>query len=385
MKNLKKVASLMLALGLTVSALAGCGNASSKDTFKIGGMGPITGAAAVYGQAVMNSAQIAVDEINAAGGINGYQVEFKFEDDEHNAEKAVNAYNSLLDWKMQLLMGAVTSTPCITIVDKTNADNIFMLTPSGTATEAIAQDNAFRVCFSDPNQGTASAVYMGEHKLASKVAIIFNSSDAYSSGIKDNFVKEAANQGIEIVACEAFTDDTATDFTTQLQAAADGNAELIFLPIYYEAASLILTQAAQKEMTIPFFGCDGLDGILALDGFDKSLAEGVLLLTPFSANATDDKTVAFVNKYKEKCDGVVPNQFGADAYDAIYIIKAAIEKANLTPAASNEEIVEAMKKAMTEMTFSGITGTDITWGADGEPNKAPIVVEIVNGEYVILQ
>ncbi len=385
MKKFAKFASVVLATAMVVGSLAGCGKESASDTFKIGGIGPVTGGAAVYGQAVMNGAQIAVDEINAAGGINGYQIEFKFEDDEHNAEKAVNAYNSLLDWNMQLLMGTVTSTPCIAVVDKAVKDDVYMLTPSGTATEAIAQPNAFRVCFSDPNQGTASAQYIGEHKLATKVAIIFNSSDAYSSGIKDNFVEEAANQGFEVVACEAFTEDTASDFTTQLKAAVDGNADLIFLPIYYEAASLILTQAKQKEMTIPFFGCDGLDGILALKGFDTSLAEGVLLLTPFSATADDAKTQAFVEAYKARCNGDIPNQFAADAYDAIYIIKAAVEKANLTPASARKDICAAMEKAMTEITFTGITGSNITWSEDGEPNKAPIVVEIVNGEYVILK
>lgn len=384
MKKLSKVASVVLSAALAVSTLAGCGSASSSDTFKIGGIGPITGGAAVYGQAVMNGAQIAVEEINAAGGINGYQVEFNFADDEHDAEKAVNAYNTLLDWKMQILMGTVTSTPCIAVVDKTHNDNIFQLTPSGTATEAISYDNAFRVCFSDPNQGTASAKYMGENRLATKVAVIYNSSDSYSSGIKDNFVAESANQPFEVVACEAFTADTATDFTTQLQAAVDASADLIFLPIYYQEASLILTQASQKGMNVNFFGCDGLDGILGLDGFDNSLAEGVLLLTPFSATSTDEKTAAFVKKYNEKYSET-PNQFAADAYDAMFIIKAACEKANVTPASSNQEICEALKKAMTEITFTGITGSDITWAADGEPNKAPIVVEIKNGAYEILK
>ena len=384
MKKLSKVASVVLSAALAVSTLAGCGSASSSDTFKIGGIGPITGGAAVYGQAVMNGAQIAVEEINAAGGINGYQVEFNFADDEHDAEKAVNAYNTLLDWKMQILMGTVTSTPCIAVVDKTHNDNIFQLTPSGTATEAISYDNAFRVCFSDPNQGTASAKYIGENRLATKVAVIYNSSDSYSSGIKDNFVAESANQPFEVVACEAFTADTATDFTTQLQAAVDASADLIFLPIYYQEASLILTQASQKGMNVNFFGCDGLDGILGLDGFDNSLAEGVLLLTPFSATSTDEKTAAFVKKYTEKYSET-PNQFAADAYDAMFIIKAACEKANVTPASSNQEICEALKKAMTEITFTGITGSDITWAADGEPNKAPIVVEIKNGAYEILK
>ncbi|MBQ9862555.1 MAG: ABC transporter substrate-binding protein [Lachnospiraceae bacterium] len=385
MKKSLKFASLVLAVSMVAASLSGCGaGASSSDTFKIGGIGPITGGAAIYGQAVMNGAQIAVDEINAAGGINGYKIEFSFEDDEHNPEKSVNAYNTLLDKKMQVLVGTVTSAPCIAVVDKAKADNVFMLTPSATATEAIAQDNAFRVCFSDPNQGTEAAKYIGAKNLATKVAIIFDNSDPYSSGIKDNFVKESANQNFEVVAQEAYTQDSNTDFSTQLQATVDSGADLLFLPIYYQDASNILAQAAQKDIDIAVFGCDGFDGILGLDGFDTSLAEGVLLLTPFSTSSTDEKTQAFVKAYEAKCNGLTPNQFAADAYDAVYIVKAAIEKANITPAASNAEICDALKKAMTEISYTGLTGSDITWGADGEPNKAPIVVEIKNGEYVVL-
>lgn len=398
MKRFKKLTSLVLASAMVASCMAGCGGSTSTNegstgteqtaseagSFKIGGSGPLTGGAAVYGEAVKNGAQIAVDEINAAGGINGYPIKFKFEDDEHDAEKAVNAFNTLLDWDMQMMMGTVTSSPCIAVVDKTFENNIFQLTPSATATESIANENAFRVCFSDPNQGTASAQYIGTHKLASKVGIIYNSSDSYSSGIMQNFVAEAKNQGFEVVSNEAFTDDNASDFTTQLQSAANNGAELIFLPIYCEAASLILTQANQKGISIPFLGCDGLDGILSLEGFDTSLAEGVLLLTPFSASATDEKTQNFVKSYSEKF-GLTPNQFAADAYDAMYIMKAAAEKANINPSMSKEEIVKAMEKAMTEITFTGITGTDITWDASGEPSKAPIVVEIKNGAYEILQ
>ncbi len=385
MKKSLKFASLVLAVSMVAASLSGCGaGASSSDTFKIGGIGPITGGAAIYGQAVMNGAQIAVDEINAAGGINGHKIEFSFEDDEHNPEKSVNAYNTLLDKKMQILVGTVTSAPCIAVVDKANADNVFMLTPSATATEAIAKDNAFRVCFSDPNQGTEAAKYIGAKNLATKVAIIFDNSDPYSSGIKDNFVKESANQNFEVVAQEAYTQDSNTDFSTQLQATVDSGADLLFLPIYYQDASNILSQAAQKEIDIAVFGCDGFDGILGLDGFDTSLAEGVLLLTPFSTSSTDEKTQAFVKAYEAKCNGLTPNQFAADAYDAVYIVKAAIEKANLAPSASNAEICDALKKAMTEISYTGLTGSDITWGADGEPNKAPIVVEIKNGEYVVL-
>ena len=385
MKMLKKAASIVLASAMVVS-LAACGSSNDKgssadtDTFKIGGIGPITGGAAIYGQAVMNAAQMAVDKINADGGINGYQVEFRFEDDEHDAEKSVNAYNTLKDWGMQMLMGTVTSTPCTAVSAKTEEDNMFQLTPSGSAVESIAPANAFRVCFSDPNQGTASAQYIGENHLATKVAVIYNSSDVYSSGIYQTFATEAANQGFEVVAAEAFTEDSKTDFSVQLQKAKEAGAELVFLPIYYTEASIILTQANSMGYAPMFFGCDGLDGILGVENFDTSLTEDVMLLTPFVADAQDEKTQAFVSKYKELY-GDTPNQFGADAYDAI---KAVAEKAGVTPDMSASDICEAMKTAMTEITFDGLTGEGMTWDADGEPSKAPKAMKIVDGAYTAM-
>lgn len=198
----------------TTAAAGAFSEASSDKVFKIGGIGPVTGAAAVYGLAVKNGAQIAVDEINADGGINGYQIEFNFQDDEHDAEKSVNAYNTLKDWGMQVLMGTVTSAPCVAVADKTNADNMFQITPSGSSVECAQNPNVFRVCFSDPDQGAASATYIAENKLAEKIAVIYDSSDVYSSGIYEKFAAEAANQGLEIVDAEAFTADSNKDFST---------------------------------------------------------------------------------------------------------------------------------------------------------------------------
>lgn len=353
------------------------------ETFKIGGIGPMTGAAAVYGNAVMNSIQIAVDEINEAGGINGFQVEFNPQDDEHDAEKSVNAYNTLKDWGMDILLGTVTSAPCIAVEAEAANDNMFLLTPSATAIESISGDNAFRVCFADPAQGTASAKYIGENKLAEKVAVIYDSSDVYSSGIYGAFQAEAANQPFEIVAAEAFTADSKTDFSVQLQKAKDSGADMIFVPFYYNEIALVLKQASDMGFAPKWFGVDGMDGILSLEGFDTSLAEGATLLTPFSATAEDEKTQSFVNKYKEQF-GEVPNQFGADAYDGMYIIKAALEQAEATPDMDSSELCDLMKAAMQEITYDGITGQGITWGADGEPVKDPIVAVIKDGAYELL-
>ena len=383
MKNLKKIISVTAAAAMVMSTVAPVSVFADDATFKIGGIGPVTGAAAIYGQAVKNATELAINEVNEDGGINGYQVEFKFEDDENDAEKTLNAYNALKDWGMNVLVGTVTSTPCVAVANETAADNMFQLTPSGSATECVANPNVFRVCFSDPNQGTAAAQYIGEHKLATKVAIIYDSSDVYSSGITQNFTAEAANQGIEIVSSEAFTADNNKDFSVQLQKAKDAGADLVFLPIYYTEASLILSQADKMGYAPQFFGCDGLDGILNVENFDTSLAENVMLLTPFAADATDDLTVNFVKNYKDKFNGETPNQFAADTYDAIYAIKAAAEKAGITADMSASDICEAMKGAMTEITVNGLTG-NITWSADGEPTKEPKAVKIVNGAYTAM-
>ncbi len=354
--------------------------APAGDTFKIGGIGPITGPAAAYGIAVQNGMELAIKEINEAGGINGAQIEYNFQDDEHDPEKAINAYNTLKDWGMEMLLGTVTSKPCIAVVAETQVDNMFQITPSGSAVECISGENAFRVCFSDPDQGKASAQYIGENDLATKVAIIYDSSTEYSDGIRESFVAEAANQGIEIVASEAFTADSNTDFSVQLDKAKESGAELVFLPIYYQEASVILKQAADKEFAPIFFGCDGMDGILSVENFDTSLAEGLMLLTPFSVDEEGSKP--FVEAYRAAYNEE-PLQFAAGAYDGIYAIKAAAEKAGITPDMSASDMCDAMKAAMVEISIDGLTGAGMTWTAEGEPNKAPKAVKIENGVYVM--
>ena len=356
--------------------------ASADGEFVIGGSGPLTGGAAIYGIAVQRGGQIAVDEINEAGGINGHQIKWVFEDDEHDAEKALNAYNTLKDQGLQMMVGTVTSGPCLAVVQETADDNMFEITPSGTTQDITANPNVFRMCFSDPAQGAKSAQYIGEHKLATKVGVIYDSSDPYSQGIYESFDADAANYGIEIVAAEAFTSDSKTDFKTQIQKMKDAGAELVFLPFYYTEAALVLQQAKELNYSPIFFGCDGMDGILNLENFDTSLAEGLMLLTPFSADATDDLTVNFVTKYNEQY-GETPIQFAADAYDCVYAIKYAAEKAGITPDMSVSDICDAMEPAMTEIEFDGLTGEAIKFDEQGEPDKAPKAVVIENGAYVL--
>ena len=387
---MKKFISVMLVAAMAVTALTGCGSNSSSsskkdaDKYYIGGIGPTTGATAIYGTAVKNGAQIAVDEINAAGGINGKQIEYRFEDDQNDAEKAVNAYNTLKDWGMQMLVGTTTTAPCIAVAGKTASDNVFQITPSASSPDVLSSGNGnvFQVCFTDPNQGVASAQYIAENKLAKKVGIIYDSSDVYSSGIEEKFEAEAKTQGLNIVSKAAFTADSKTDFGTQLQKAKDAGADLLFLPIYYQEASIILKQADTMGYKPKFFGVDGMDGILTVENFDTKLAEDVMLLTPFAADAKDKTVQNFVKTYKEKYEDT-PNQFAADSYDAVYALKAAIEESKATTDMSASDMCDALKGAMTKIKMQGLTGgkDGLTWNESGEVTKSPKAVIIKNGAY----
>mgnify|MGYP000697947472 FL=1 len=387
---MKKFISVMLVAAMAVTALTGCGSnagSSSKkdaDKYYIGGIGPTTGATAIYGTAVKNGAQIAVDEINAAGGINGKQIEYRFEDDQNDAEKSVNAYNTLKDWGMQMLVGTTTTAPCIAVAGKTASDNMFQITPSASAPAVLSSGNGniFQVCFTDPNQGIASAQYIAENKLAKKIGIIYDSSDVYSSGIEEKFEAEAKDKGLQIVSKAAFTADSKTDFGTQLQKAKDAGADLLFLPIYYQEASIILKQADTMGYKPKFFGVDGMDGILTVENFDTKLAEDVMLLTPFAADAKDKAVQNFVKTYKEKYKDT-PNQFAADSYDAVYALKAAIEESKATPDMSASDMCDALKGAMTKIKMQGLTGgkDGLTWNESGEVTKSPKAVIIKNGAY----
>ena len=382
---------------LSVAGLAACGNsgsssAGSSTTFKLGNIGPLTGAAAIYGNATKNGAQLAVDEINAAGG--SIQFEHNCQDDEHDPEKSVNAYNNLKDWGLQVLVGPTTTNPCVAVSAETNSDNVFELTPSASSNDVIGgqedadgnvttarKDNVFQMCFTDPNQGTASAQYLAKKQLGTKIAVIYNNSDAYSAGVYKKFEAEAANQGLQIVSTSTFTDDNATDFSVQLNDAKNNGADLVFLPIYYTPAALILTQANGMGYAPDFFGCDGMDGILTVEGFDTKLAEGLMLLTPFVATATDEKTSSFTKAYKDAY-GDEPIQFAADAYDCVYVIKELLEKTGCTPDMSASDICDKLKAAIVDgYTYSGLTGENMSWKDTGEVSKEPKGMVIKDGVY----
>ena len=373
---MKKLIAMVLALMLALSVCSAF--AEEAVTLKIAHIGPTTGAAALYGLATQHGAEIAVDEINAAGG--KFTIELINEDDEHNVEKVINAYNAALDAGAQMILGSTTSKPCEAAGAQGYTDRVFFLTPSASSTAVIEdKDNVFQVCFTDPNQGSASAQYIADHKLGTKVAVIYNNADVYSTGIRDTFVKTGAELGLEIVSEETFTDET-TDFTVQVGKAQEAGAEIVFLPMYYTPASLILKTAADKNYKPIFFGVDGMDGILSVEGFDTSLAEGVMLLTPFVADAKDDLTVNFVKKYQELYNEV-PNQFAADGYDCIYAMVEAAKNAEVKSEDKAADICDKMIAAIQEISVEGITGS-MTWDVSGAVTKTPMAATIVNGEYV---
>ena len=386
MKNMKKVLAVTAAVAMTAAMMPTAVLADYAETVKIGVIGPKTGDYAQYGLGVYHAAQLAAEEVNANGGFNGYNVEvLAAGDDQGDPEKAVNAYNDLLDKGMQMLCGTVTSGACIAVGAEA-AESTFLFTPSGTAVDCITSgSNEFRMCFTDPAQGTKSAEFIGEHKLATKVAILYDSSADYNSGVNDAFVAAAEDNGLEVVADEAYTADSNTDFSVQLKKIKDSGADLLFLPNYYSDNALILQQAHDAGMDdMKKFGVDGMDGILGVENFDTSLAEGVMLLTPFSATSDDEKSKAFVDAYEAANKDEVPNQFAADAYDVIYAMQLAANDAGITPDMSNEDISAAMSASMLNIELDGLTGK-AKWTEDGECDKEPKAFEIKDGAYVEMQ
>ena len=383
---------LVVALSvMMVFAMTACGGGSGDsgsseggdNVLHLGGTGPLTGPAALYGTAVKNGAQLAVDEINAANP-DGVQLVWDMQDDEHDAEKAVNAYNKLVDDGMQIMIGSVTTAPCTAVAAEANANRTFALTPSASGPAVTeGNDNVFQLCFSDPNQGIASAEYIKQNYADKTVGVIYNNADNYSSGIFDKFKSEYEAGGKQLAAVEAFADDANADFTAQLNSMKSAGVDLIFLPIYYTPASNIMTQANKMGYNPTYFGVDGMDGILDLEGFDTSLAEGVLLLTPFTPYSDDENVQKFVKAY-EDAFGETPIQFAADAYDCVYAVYDAFAKTGLGTDAGMDEICEAMIGVFTSADFSasGLTAEKMQWNAEGEVDKTPKVCMIQDGKYV---
>ena len=385
----KKLLAFVMAATMVFS-LAACGSSSSNDssnsgnssdsdsaqsgdevqTFKLGSIGPMTGDAAIYGQAVVNGAKLAVDEINASDS--KIKFEFKGEDDEADGEKSTNAYNKLMDWGMEVSLGCVLSGENASVVAAARDDDVLLLTPSGSADKCIeGNSRAFRVCFYDSYQGAAAAQYIKENNIVDTVGVLYQSDVDYSVGLYNAFVDQCGKLGITIAETQTFTASTSTDFSTQVNALVSSGVKLVFIPFYAEEASTFLTQARGKFADgVYFFGADGLDGILGKVAQDPTIANNVLMLTPFSADNPAENVQSFVAKYKEAY-GATPDQFAADAYDAVYVIKAAVEKAGSTSG-------DALAAAMTSLTVEGVTGT-MTWGSDGNTNKPASAILYYDG------
>ena len=377
---MKKFLCMMMAV-LMVLALAACGGEPANNggndtpdatTVKIGGIGPLTGAYANYGLSEKNGAELAVKEINEAGGIAGKQIELSYQDSQGESESAVNAYGKLMDWGMEVSLGCVLSGENASVVAAARDDDVLLITPSGSADKCIdGNDKAFRVCFYDSYQGAAAAQYIKDNNMVDTVGILYQSDNDYSVGLYNAFVAKCGELGITIAETQTFTSSTNTDFSTQVSALVSSGVKLVFIPLYAEEASTFLTQAHGKFADdVYFFGADGLDGILGKVEQDTSLANNVLMLTPFAADNPAENVQSFVKKYQEAY-GATPDQFAADAYDAIYAIKAAVEKAGSTSGA-------ALASALTSLTVEGVTGV-MTWTADGNTNKPASAILYYDG------
>ena len=382
MKKFMKVAALVLVATLLVSCFAACGTKTDdkKDDGKtnatgeilIGATGPLTGDASSYGISVKNGAEIAIEEINAAGGLNGITFKFEMKDDKATAADAATAYDALMDAGMQVSLGSVTSGSCEAFAGAAEEDNLFFITPSASAANVITYGtNSFRVCFGDPDQGILAA-----QKLAAKyekIGCIYDTSDPYSTGIYKAFEGEMKNLN-KTFDVRTFDADNKKDFSAQVDAFKD--CDVIFLPIYYTEAGLIANACASKGVDAVLFGCDGLDGIA--DQIDKAVVKNeISYITPFDVNSEDEKVSAFVSKYEEK-HGEKPDQFAADAYDAVYAIFEAMKAANIDNAdISASDLSDALQKAITAEGFvlKGLTG-EMTWDTTGACTKVPVIVEL---------
>ena len=377
-KNMKKrVFAMLLAMAMVFSLMA-CGSkdkagGSDGDTIRLGGVGPLTGGYANYGLSVQHGAELAAKEINAAGGVNGKMLEVQFQDSQGDPESAVAAYGKLMDWGMNVSLGAVLSGETASVVAAAKADDMFIMETTGSADKCIdGNDKAFRICFYDSYQGTAAADYLKDKALATEVGVFYQSDNDYSAGLYNAFAAQCQKVGVTIKETQTFTTATNTDFSTQVNALVASGVKVVFLPIYAEEASTFLTQAKGKfGSDVYFFGADGLDGILGKVSQDVSIADNVLMMTPFAADSAEPKVQAFVKAYQDAYNST-PDQFAADGYDAVYAVKAAIEAAKGSTSGTD------LAAVMTSLTVEGVTGT-MTWSADGNTNKAASAILYKNG------
>ncbi len=376
-----KLLSLAMAAVLCVGMLVGCNNtvnyAANNTEFIIGVSGPLTGGAAMYGEAVRCAAQLAVDEINAAGGLNGVNFKLIATDDMHDATKVSTNYSSMYEGGMQISLGTVTTNPGLEFKNLSKDDNVFFLTPSASGDKIPEFANGYQMCFADGNQGSVAAKFVNENLAGQTIGVFYKSDDPYSKGIFDQF-KANLDDSVTIVSTN-FTDAGATDFSTQIDTLKD--CTFIFMPIYYTPASLFMQQAKDiLASNTVYYGCDGFDGIDSIEGFDiTSIPQAVTMLSHFNSKATDGKAAEFISKYTTAYPDKPLNQFGAAAYDCVYAIygamKAAVDAGKEIPVTiSASDLCEILKEQFNGgyTLAEGATGTNIQWESSGYVKKGAI-------------
>ena len=380
---MKKVFAIVLAAMMLMATLVGCNNAAGSSytanntEFVIGVSGPLTGSAALYGTAVKNAAQIAVDEINAAGGLNGVTFKLVAMDDKNNPDLVSGNYSALLEGGMQLSLGTVTTKPGLEFKNLSADDNVFFLTPSASGDDIPTNANGYQMCFADGNQGKVAADFVNQNFAGKSIGAFFKADEPYSKGIYDQF---KANLDASVTVIEtSFTDAGATDFSTQIDTLKD--CEFIFMPTYYEPASLFMTQA--KDILSPtavYYGCDGFDGIDSQEGFDiTTIPQEITMLSHFNSKATEGAAKVFIDKYVEAYGKDTLNQFGASAYDCVYALYGAMKKAvdggkEIPVTISASDLCEILKAEFVGgyTVTDAVTGDNITWDATGYVNKTAI-------------
>ncbi len=379
MKHIKLLA-IVLTLVMMLGVLAGCGKtnyAANNTEFVIGLSGPLTGGAAMYGVGVKNSAQLAIDEINAAGGLNGVMFKLVAMDDMNDSTKISTNYSSMLEGGMQISLGTVTTQPGLEFKNLSHDDNVFFLTPSASGDKIPEYDNGFQMCFADGNQGKVAAEFVNANYAGQTIGAFYKSDEAYSKGIYDQFI-ENLDSSVTVVAT-TFTEANATDFSTQIDSLKD--CKFIFMPTYYTPASLFMTQAKSViAADAVYYGCDGFDGIDNITGFDiTTIPQEVTMLSHFNSKATDGKAKEFIDKYVTKYGADTLNQFGASAYDSVYAIYNAMKEivdggTEIPVTISASDLCDLLKAKFTGgfKLENAVTGSSISWEANGYVNKGAI-------------
>ena len=362
MKTIKMLAAFS-AVALT---FVSCSSKSS--TIKLGSIGPLSGQYAVYGGDCKNGIELAVNEINAAGGINGKQIELIAEDDEGAAEKSVSAYKKLVTQNgVKLIIGSLTSGCAIAISPLAQAQKIVQIDPAATAPALTEAGNfVFRACYDDPFQGTVGGKFAAETLGVKNAAILYDISNDYSVGLMENFKSEFEANGGSIVSLETYSTGD-KDFNAQLTKIKNANPDVVYLPDYYSTVALIVKQLRAQGINTPIVGADGWDGLTenagdeVLNGFYSN---------HYAADSTEEKVQNFVKNYKEKYS-LTPTSFAALGYDSVYMLRDAILKAGSADS-------EAVRAALEATNGDYVTG-HLTFNEKHNPVKGAVIVELVKG------